>query len=110
MADKTQAQIDAETKLKADADAKAKADADAAKAKSSPLPQVGLPTVDTTVPNPHPEDQHFTAGLFKKKSDGETYALCKRGPDSIDRTHHLKNSLHYWHGTEADFKDQFEKA
>lgn len=55
----------------------------------------------------YPPDSEFK-GSYKKKSDGESYALAKVLDDPQGRTHKLKNTLHSWEGTEAEFKDQFD--
>lgn len=61
------------------------------------------------VDEPPAEDQ-YAAQFFTRKSDGQKYALCVRLTDPRGKTHWLRNSLRTWCGTEAEFKDQFEKA
>ena len=57
-----------------------------------------------------PRDEDHSKGIFKRISDGELYALAIHKPDCYNRTHSLKNSLHFWQGNESEFRIQFDKA
>jgi hypothetical protein len=51
-------------------------------------------------------------GSYHKKSepkDAEPYALKIVADDPTGQTHHLKNQDHFWSGTEAQFKEQFDR-
>lgn len=97
----------------------------------SNIPHVGIPNVDN-IPNAKdgdipPQDADFTGGLFKMRPfvirfdsegnekkegtlhPGEVFALCIHPPNTYGRTHSLKNSLHYWEGSEGQFNQCFEK-
>lgn len=76
----------------------------------TPLPK-NIPTVEDTPALPSaaevPADSEYK-GTYKGK-DGEKYALAVREDEPSEKTHFLKNSRHFWNGTLAEFKDQFEK-
>ena len=55
---------------------------------------------------PSPELEDFE-GKYRRKSDGELYALAIVPDDRIGRTHKATNTAHYWEGTEAQFREQF---
>ena len=57
-----------------------------------------------------PKDEDHSAGVFKRISDGELYALAIHSPDCYNRTHSLKNTAHFWQGNESEFRIQFDKA
>lgn len=60
---------------------------------------------------PTPPADEFTLGTFKRKSDGEEYALAVVPMNPLNgRTHRLMNSLHYWEGTEQQFITDFSGA
>ena len=75
-----------------------------------------LPVVDVTAPEEHdlkeepPGEEDYGTTLFTNKRDGLKYALHVRKDEVRGKTHHARNSARYWNGTEAEFKDQFEKA
>lgn len=48
-------------------------------------------------------------GRYVNKNDGETYALAVVLDDPYDNTHKLKNTAHFWEGTESAFKANFDK-
>jgi hypothetical protein len=48
-------------------------------------------------------------GEYTRASDGEVYALAVVESDPLERTHKAMNTLHYWEGTEAQFKKEFAK-
>lgn len=102
------------------------------KPEESPIPHIGRPNIDN-IPEVKsgdipPQNKDFTFGRFKMKAyivrattdggeqrestlyPGEEFALCIHDPNSYGRTHSLKNSLHFWEGTEGQFQLQFEKA
>lgn len=63
-------------------------------------------TLGGAAPTP-PMDQ-FTCGKFRRKSDGEEYALAIVPDNSLNsRTHRLMNTSHYWEGTETQFIEAF---
>ena len=82
----------------------------ASKLTPTPIPKVEPKPIDERVAPSAPTDDQFTGGLFVKTSDQEEYALCIHEPDSAERTHTLKNSIHFWQGTKEQFKAQFEKV
>lgn len=47
------------------------------------------------------------SGEYTRASDGEVYALAVVENDPLGRTHKAINSLHYWEGTEDQFKKEF---
>lgn len=51
----------------------------------------------------------FNKGHFISKADGEPYALAIIPDDIRGKTHKLKNSAHFWEGTEAEFKEAFDR-
>ena len=62
-------------------------------------------------PGQPPEDEKYK-GEYLNSEDGEIYALHIADVKDCDetlRTHHLKNTLHYWNGTEEDFRRIFTK-
>lgn len=65
------------------------------------LPEVGLDACQI------PEDGLFVDGIYTM--DGEDYALCIHDADGAGRTHSLKNSVHTWQGTKAEFNDKFTR-
>lgn len=97
----------------------------------SNIPHIGTPNVDNipTVESGDvaPKNEDFTDGQFTMRPyvtrinaegverrettlhPGEPFALCKHEPDTYGRTHSLKNSLHFWQGTEGAFQLYFEK-
>lgn len=77
--------------------------------KASSLPQIKPAAELPATPSDDPKDEDFTDGVFKKKSDGEEYALSIKKDAVTGRTHYAKNSAHFWNGTEADFDEQFSK-
>lgn len=79
------------------------------KLKASPIPQIPVATELPATPSDDPKDEDFTDGVFKKKSDGEDYALAIKKDALSGRTHYAKNSAHFWNGTEGDFDEQFSK-
>lgn len=91
------------------------------------IPQVkNIPDV-VDASSPSYKDKDFTGGLFKMRNyvsrvnsegrevrettlyPGESFALCQHDPDVYGRTHSLKNSLHFWEGSESQFQMYFEK-
>lgn len=88
--------------------------------KSEPPPST---RPDVFVPNPAdpkkmtkvgPQDVDMAgfSGKYHKideHKDAEPYGLKIVDDDPYGKTHHLKNQEHFWTGTEAEFKAQFEK-
>jgi hypothetical protein len=64
---------------------------------ASNIPQVGN----------RPDVSKFS-GSYTKASDGEEYALAVVDDDPLGRTHKALNSMHYWEGTKAEFREQFD--
>jgi hypothetical protein len=83
----------------------------AAEAKAN-LPR-NIPRVDEStdnlpkVPGDQPPNTAYS-GSYTKQSDGEEYALAVVEDDPNGRTHKAKNSLHFWEGTKAEFRAQFD--
>lgn len=93
----------------------------------SNIPFVAKPEIITAEEKCIP-DSDFTDGLWKMRervpyaaSDGEqkwrgtlhpgeVFALCIHPEDNYQRTHSLKNTVHFWQGKESDFVLNFEKA
>lgn len=71
------------------------------------IPRVqGSTSLGGAEPTPAAED--FTKGTFKRKSDGEEYALTVVKMNPLNgRTHRAMNTLHYWEGTEEQFTKAF---
>lgn len=92
----------------------------------SNIPHVEIPKVVDKA-QPTFTDDDFTGGMFvmrhyiarmdsegneKRETTlypGELFALCKHDPDTYGRTHSLKNTVHFWQGSEAQFQATFEK-
>lgn len=55
-----------------------------------------------------PADKDFNKGVYTQISSGEEFALAVVDNDPLGRTHKAKNSLHYWEGTAAEFRQQFD--
>lgn len=57
-----------------------------------------------------PFDHEFTDGRFLKRTGtpGEEYALCVHPPNAYGLTHSAKNTLHFWQGTEDQFRLEFD--
>ena len=75
-----------------------------------------LPVIDFVAPpailDPRampPRDEDHDKGAFTRLSDGELYALAIHEKDTYGRTHSLKNTLHFWQGSEPEFRMQFTK-
>lgn len=81
-----------------------------AEKKASHLPQVKAPVELPATPSDDPKDEDYTEGVFKKKSDGEDYAIAIKKDALSGRTHYAKNSAHFWNGTESEFDEQFSKT
>jgi hypothetical protein len=65
---------------------------------------------------PQPVDTEGYKGKYHKIGEpksAEPYALkivdADEASQHYDRTHHLINQEHFWTGSEAEFKQQFEK-
>jgi len=57
---------------------------------------------------PTPPMEKFTEGPFKRKSDGEEYALAIVQMNPLNgRTHRAMNTAHYWEGTLEQFLAAF---
>lgn len=69
-------------------------------------PVVASAKNEVNVTQPDPNDYK---GKFLKESDGEVYGLCVVENDPLGRTHKARNDEHFWEGTKAEFKEQFEK-
>jgi len=80
---------------------------------ASPIPQVeARPEVSTVVSGGAPADEDYAGGIFTMTAGawiGEDFALCIHAPDTYERTHSLKNSLHFWQGKAEEFRKTFEK-
>ena len=78
----------------------------------SPIPVV-IPRTPETIINPsQPLDECYLDGIFICNSGGakgEEFALCIAAEDGYGKTHFCKNSVHFWSGTETEFKLQFDK-
>jgi hypothetical protein len=62
------------------------------------------------LPNPEPALKNADfKGRYKSKADGEVYALAIVKDDPRKRTHKLKNTVHFWEGSEEEFRAQFDK-
>jgi len=57
-----------------------------------------------------PDDLKEYKGSYKHKLYKEPFGLKVVEDDTHGRTHHLKNTDHFWSGTEEEFKQQFEKS
>jgi hypothetical protein len=76
-----------------------------------------IPKVEAIPIEDHPEsstpaDHLFKDGQFKKSTGqdkGELFALCIHDADAYGFTHSLKNTVHFWQGTEKQFRENFEK-
>ena len=75
---------------------------------ASPIPQIVIVPEDVKVEHSTPKDEEYTGGLWTK--DGEPYALCIHEPNEAGKTHTLKNSRHFWQGTNEEFKAAFERT
>ncbi len=49
------------------------------------------------------------SGVYIKSDDGEPYALAVVKDAPGGRTHFAKNNIHFWNGTETDFRLLFDK-
>ena len=88
----------------------------AAKEEPTPLvtPTIRAEPIDSKTGKPidtKPADLKDYKGSYKYKFSGdpdERYGLkvVEDAPDGM--THHLKSNDHYWNGTEAQFKEQFD--
>lgn len=87
-------------------------DEDAANHK--PAVESSLPSGSrTNVPNvplsaSMPADGEFK-GRYKNKKDGEEYALVVVEDDPDGKTHKLKNTAHFWEGSEEEFSATFKQ-
>jgi hypothetical protein len=73
------------------------------------IPKVTVsPVADASCPSP-PADENFTA-LATRVSDGMKFAVAFHEPDTYNNTVTCKNSALFWQGTNADFRNQFDKA
>ncbi len=64
-----------------------------------------------TLSNP-PKNSEFNQGIYVMKEGahiGEEFALAIHEADTYDRTHSLKNSVHFWQGNKKQFRETFEK-
>jgi len=77
---------------------------------TNPIPKVEAPAPPLAAEENYLTDDKFTDGLYKLRKTGEPFALCKHAPNSYERTHSAKNSVHFWQGTEDEFNLAFEKA
>lgn len=76
---------------------------------SKNIPKVDVNTAPLVpVVGATPEDTAYK-GRYTKHDDGEPYALAIDKEATDGRTHFAKNSAHFWNGTEAEFRAQFEK-
>jgi len=74
------------------------------------VPQVVIP--DVVERSDPPRNTDYTKGIFvKRRGDfaGEEFALAIHEPDTYERTHSLKNRLHFWEGNAEQFAAEFEK-
>jgi len=58
-----------------------------------------------------PADKEYTKGIWTNKNDGEKYALATLEESAVEnnKTHFAKNNVHFWNGTEAEFRATFDK-
>ncbi len=71
----------------------------------------GIPegrTIASRIPTERTYADSDFCGLYRHEKDDELYALCVHEPDGYERT--LKNTVHFWQGTHAQFKATFEKV
>jgi hypothetical protein len=80
-------------------------------AKPSNLP-AGLPAAiaDIRLPGTPPADKDYS-GSATQIGSGEKFAVCiVKDAEAVDgKTHFAKNTLHFWNGTPAEFREQFDK-
>jgi hypothetical protein len=74
------------------------------------IPQVEAPAIPFSVDDDPLTDDKFTHGLYKDRRTGEAFALYLHNPDGYEKTHSLKNSVHFRQLVESEFFLQFEKA
>ena len=76
----------------------------------NPIPQVPAPPLPFARDEDPLTDDKFVHGLYKDRKTGEAFALYQHEPDGYDKTHSLKNSVHFWQGDAEAFFLKFEKA
>lgn len=94
---------------------------------ASNIPNVPKAPIVEDVSSPSYKDEDFDGGIFRMRErisfvdaegnekwkgtlhPGEVFALCKHNPDVYGRTHSLKNSVHFWEGSESQFQIAFER-
>lgn len=82
-----------------------------------PLPPVSESPLPVVEPDPIPfhveedplTDDKFKDGIYIHRKTRKPFALYKHAPDGYERTHSLKNTAHFWQGTEEEFFLAFEK-
>ncbi len=76
--------------------------------KASPIPQIQpVEEIVERAEGQPPNDHEYTDGIY---TDGvEDFALAIVESERNDKTHFLKNSLHFWNGSETEFKLKFTK-
>lgn len=77
---------------------------------ASPIPQVEVLPPAILAEDNNLTDDMFTGGTYNKRSTGQPFALCVHAEDQYGNTHSLKNSVHFWQGTAAQFAADFEKV
>lgn len=78
-------------------------------AKASNIPVVEEKPADSEIVK-GVADEDFKDGQFVDRETNEKFALCIHAADDYGRTHSLKNSLHFYQCTEAEFRLKFDKA
>ncbi len=103
--------------LQLDDDHKASKPSETPEAKSGgkaiAIPKVEPKPIPDEVSPELPKDEDYTHGLFVKltgQDAGEQFAVAVHPEDSYGRTHTAKNSLHFWQGNAAQFREHFDKA
>lgn len=79
----------------------------------SPLPVVARKDSVINSEPGQPLDHEYTDGIFVKRTGaaaGEPFALCIHAANDFGITHTAKNTAHTWSGTEAEFRQEFDKA
>jgi len=76
----------------------------------SVLPVVQAPDAIEVINPAQPLDHEYTHGLFVHRASGEKYALCIHEPNTYEKTHTAKNTLHTWQGNDEEFRLAFDPA
>lgn len=76
------------------------------------IPTVKLPEPASIRYLGQPPENESYKGSFVNRMDGEKYALATLPEKEVEnkKTHFAKNNVHFWNGTEAEFRELFDKA